>query len=202
MVNGVCLRVRRIWVVALGALLVACASCGPGLSVSMTSPQESAENLYVGPDLEISFRFEPTHIVVQLKNVGASTAALDWSQATFAGPDGKPVRLVSVGDAPVRSLRPGASARVEMTPQGGGCARPVLWHRRTSRTREVVAAGDVPSAGAEVRVLLPVQYVTASGDQVPEILQFRFRVKHAVSGSSGAQRDKPRNNDAYRELFD
>ena len=176
--------------------------CAQGLEFTMIDPQESVENIYVGPDLELSFDFEPGHIVVGPKNVGGYPVEVDWSQAAFAGPDGKPVRLVLQGEAPVRSLRPGASLMVKVSPDSGGCGEAQLWNRRAHLRKMLVPVDQVPTSGSVVRLLLPVKYVSSPNDSVPEILQFRFRARKALERKKGGRNRENQDNDAYRELFE
>lgn len=172
----------------LGLLLLAALAlpaCGnSGVLYSLSSPQVSMDNRYVGPDLEIQFRFTQRTIQLEITNSG-SDVMVNWNQATFLNPDGRAVRLEPVGAQPIYTLPSRSRTSVELTLGQWPCGSPRLWHRRVAFQRALVFPQHLQGPQPTVRVLLPVTKVQYDGQMAQEMLEFVFTVK--AQDASAAQ---------------
>jgi len=170
-------------IVSMAILLLA--GCRPDVTFRMTSPQVSPDNRYIGLDVELGFDFHEDWFSVVIANTGQGEVLLDWEQATFVGPDGIAVQLVSAGPQLIRTLPEGSRTVVKLTLVSFTHPRPPLWHRRSDRQRHLVHPLVVKRCAPSVRVALPTTRFT--GEAVTsELLQFTFDVrlggKPAVAG--------------------
>lgn len=164
--------------IALGVLLLGglggCASSE--LTYSLTSPQVSMENRYVGPDLEISFRFTQRTVVLDILNSG-SDVMVNWNQATFLNPEGRASRVEPVGAMPIYTLPSRSRTQVELTLAQWFCATPRLWHRRAGFQKALAYPQQLTGPQPSVRLLLPVTRVNSDGIMAQEMLEFVFTVR-------------------------
>lgn len=154
--------------------LVGCASSG--LTYSLTSPQVSMENRYVGPDLEIEFQFTQRTIVLEITNSG-SDVMVNWNQATFLNPEGRASRVEPVGSMPIYTLPSRSRTRVELTLAQWFCATPRIWHRRASFQKALVYPQQLTGPQPSVRLVLPITRVNSDGIMAQEMMEFAFTVR-------------------------
>ncbi len=167
--------VSLLALLGLAAMMMAgCSSSG--VLYSLTSPQVSMDNRYVGPDLEIQFTFSQRTVLLEITNSG-SDVMVNWNQATFLNPDGRAVRLEPVGSEPIYTLPSRSRTSVELTLGQWPCGSPRLWHRRVSFQRALVFSQHLQGAQPTVRLLLPVTKVLHDGAMGQEMLEFVFTVR-------------------------
>jgi hypothetical protein len=167
--------------VALLALLV---GCSPALTYRMVRPQVSGVNHYIGPDLEVAFTFTKAAIALRLSNRGDTDLAVDWSQASFVGADGRAVPLVSTGKPLLGTLPLGSSTEVEVKPSEYGVPQGEIWHRRAFLEERLVPPTLLERCSPMVRILLPVmRYSTAQTEF--EMNEFIFQVLPAQEAPAG-----------------
>lgn len=162
-------------VLALLAPIVVFVGCGGGLSYRMVRPQVSAVNHFIGPDLEVSFEFFDSFVSMNLVNSGDSDLAVDWSQASFVGADGRAVPLVTTGKPLLGTLPLGSSTRVEVRPSEYGVPPGQIWHRRAFLEERLVSPSLLERCSPMVRILLPVMRYSSSQNEY-EMNEFIFQV--------------------------
>ncbi len=178
----------------LWGLFIALAGCGGGLSYRMVRPQVSVVNHFIGPDLEVSFEFLDDAIGLSLVNSGDSDLAVDWSQASFVGADGRAVPLVTTGKPLLGTLPLGSSTQVVVRPSEYGVPPGQLWHRRAYLEERLVPPSLLERCSPMVRIMLPVmRYASpqnASQNEF-EMNEFIFQVVPARpdSGNEGGGYD-------------
>jgi len=155
--------------------MVALLGCSQGVTYRMVRPQVSTVNHYIGPDLEVSFTFSRAAIGLSLRNSGDTDLAVDWTQASFVGADGRAVPLVSTGKPLLGTLPLGSSTEVEVRPSEYGVPRGELWHRRAFLEERLVPPTLLERCSPMVRILLPVmRYASAQAEF--EMNEFIFQV--------------------------
>jgi hypothetical protein len=159
-------------------LVVLCMGCGPALTFRMVRPQVSAVNHFIGPDLEVSFVFQDASIDLILRNSGDTDLAVDWSQASFVGADGRAVPLVSTGQPLIGTLPLGSVTEVSLRPSEYGYAGGSIWHRRAFLERRLVPPSLLEKCSPMVRLLLPVMRYAQSRAEF-EMHEFIFQVQAA-----------------------
>lgn len=165
----------------LWALLGALVGCGQGMTFRMVRPQVSAVNHYVGPDLEVTFTFTEAAIGLGLRNIGDTDVAIDWSQASYVGADGRAVPLVSTGKPLLGTLPLGSSTQVEVRPSEFGVPRGEIWHRRAFLEERLVPPSLLERCSPMVRILLPVMRYSSDRAEF-EMNEFIFQVLPTKKG--------------------
>ncbi|GEM_PF-6203154 len=163
----------RALLLTLGVVLAGSSCTSSGVSYSMTYPQASPHNRYVGPDLDVTFTFTDRTVQLELVN-SQSDIMVNWNQATFMSADGRAVRMEPVGMAPVYTLPAGSRTRVELTLTQWFCATPTLWHRRVAFQTGIVHPQQLLTGSATVKLFLPITRVQADGTMGQEMMEFGF----------------------------
>lgn len=174
----------------LVAFMMLPASCAPTISFMMVGPQASADNRYVGPDLEVAFTFHDDWIGVEMANGGDEEVLVDWQNASFVGPDGSATRLISTGGPLLRALPAGSRTTVKLRPGEWTRPSPTLWHRRAHLERRLVHPTLLYQCVPVVRLVFPIRRFSAAGN---EVLEFAFRVSSSdgPQPSGGGHADSP-----------
>jgi hypothetical protein len=157
----------------LVALMVLPVACAPTVGFLMVGPQASADNRYVGPDMEVAFTFHDDWIGVEMANGGDSEVIVDWENASFVGPDGSATRLISAGGPLLRALPAGSRTTVKLKPAEWTKPAPTLWHRRAHLEKRLVHHTLLSQCVPVVRLVFPIRRFSAAGN---EALEFAFRV--------------------------
>ena len=141
------------------ALLVS--ACAQPLHYTMMAPQISAENRFIGAEVEISFRFADDRPGLLVVNTSEGDVSLDWSSCSFVTAEGQAVRLVPVGEPPLEKLPPGARFAAVLTLDRwhkAGKAGPV-WHRRETMGRRLIYSPQLtPGVPTSVKVHLALVF--------------------------------------------
>jgi hypothetical protein len=149
----------------------------------MVLPQVSASNYFVGPDLEVSFEFAPSHLDVTLSNTGDGDVLVDWAQASLVRPDGVATALLPDAVSTVQTLPSGSRSTMRLRPAEWLLPPPTLWHRRANLRPRLVPDPVFDQCVPMVRLALPVKRFI--GERVlSEVLQFSFHVSNA-GGDAG-----------------
>ncbi|MBM4370695.1 MAG: hypothetical protein FJ098_03530 [Deltaproteobacteria bacterium] len=165
-------------------LLLMAAGCARPLHYTMLAPQISGENRYIGPEVEIAFRFAEDRLGILVTNTSEGELTVDWRNCSFVTADGQAVRLVPVGDPPVEKLPPGARFAAVLTLDRWSRAGKAgaFGHRRESLGRRLVYSPQLrPGMPAAVKVHLALVYweVDDMGIELrrDENLAFEFAVQ-------------------------
>ncbi len=172
----------------LTLLLSLFVGCGPTLTYRMVRPQVSAVNHFIGPDLEVSFTFQEASLDLVLGNSGDTDLAVDWSQASFVGADGRAVPLVSTGQPLIGTLPLGSVTQVSLRPSEYGYADGAVWHRRAFLERRLVPPSLLEVCSPMVRILLPVMRYAHNRAEF-EMHEFIFQVQAATGDESNGGLD-------------
>lgn len=151
------LRILSIIIVS-AALLGACAQ---PLHYTMMAPQISAENRFIGAEIEISFRFAKDRLGILVENTSEGDISVDWANCSFVTADGDAVRLVPVGEPPLEKLPPGARLAAVLTLDQwhkAGKAGPFGRRRETMGKRLVYTPQLTPGVPAAVKVHLAIVF--------------------------------------------
>ena len=178
--------------VALGIIFAS--ACRPQVEFRMVSPQVSTDNRYIGLDVELMFGFEEDRFFLEIVNTGRGEVLLGWEQATFVGPDGVAIQLVSAGPQLTRTIPEGSRARVLLTLVSFTHPKPPIWHRRSDRKQHLVHPLIVKQCRPRVRVALPSTRYTSEGVS-SETLQFEFEVR--LDRETNTKQGEPANVEAW-----
>ena len=141
--------------------LVLAGGCAKQLHYTMMAPQISAENRYIGPEVEIAFRFGSDRLGILVTNTSEGEVSLEWRSCSFVTAEGQAVRLIPVGEFPVEKLPPGARFRAVLTLDRwhkAGKAGPIL-HRRESMGKRLIYNPQLtPGIPATVKVHLSLVF--------------------------------------------
>jgi len=136
-------------------------ACAQPLHYTMMAPQISAENRFIGPDVEISFRFAGDRLGILVVNTSEGDVSVDWSSCSFVTAEGDAVRLVTLGEPPLEKLPAGARLASVLTLERwhkAGKAGPI-WHRRETMGRRLVYSPQLtPGVPASVKVHLALVF--------------------------------------------
>ncbi len=175
----------------LAAWLVA--GCAADVTYRMVRPQVSGHNHYVGPDLEVTFRFHRDYLTLILRNSGDTDISVDWSQASFVGADGRAVPLVSTGKPLIGTVPLGSVTQVDLAPSELATPRGGLWQRRAFMEKRLVHPILLERCSPMVRILLPVMRYSSNRAEF-EMNEFIFQVlpeEAAAADDGGNDDDSP-----------
>ena len=165
-----------LFVLSLGA-------CAQPLHYTMMAPQISGENRFIGPEVEISFRFAGDRLGILLANTSEGDVSVEWSSCSFVTAEGQAVRLVPVGDPPLDKLPTGARLAAVLTLDQwhkAGKAGP-LWHRRETMGRRLVYSPQLtPGVPAMVKVHLALVFWDLDGMGIAMRRDENFAFEFAV----------------------
>jgi len=159
-------------------------ACAQPLHYTMMAPQISADNRFIGAEVEISFRFGVDQLGILVANTSDGDVSVDWSNCSFVTAEGRAVRLVSVGEPPLKKLPPGARFAAVLTLDRwhkAGKAGPV-WRRRETMGRRLVYSPQL-SQGVPATVKVHLAMVFWEMDDMgiemrrDENLAFEFAVQ-------------------------
>lgn len=173
--------------VGLMALAVAVSpGCGTPPVYILVSPQVSALNRYVGPQLNAQFSFQQDHVTVEVVNTTDGDAMIRWEQGTFVTHDGYSVPLVPLG-RPIYTLPSGSRATVKLTLAQWPCSQGRLWNRRTSLEQHLVPPDALERGNPQVKMIVPVTFIDRQGLGAEQwVFEFAFTVRSSTPGASGA----------------
>ena len=158
----------------MSAALVVASACAPVVNFRMVGPQTSAENHYVGPDLEVAFTFHEDWLSLELANGGDGEILVDWENASFVGPDGSATSLISAGGPLLRALPVGTRTTVKLRPAQLSSPAPTIWHRRAHLEKRLVHPSLLNQCVPVVRLVFPIRRYSSAGS---EVIEFAFRVE-------------------------
>lgn len=151
----------------------------------MVSPQVSALNRYVGPQVNVQFAFQQDHVAVEVVNTSEGDAMIRWEQGTFVTHDGFSVPLVPLG-RPLYTLPSGSRATVKLTLAQWPCSQGRLWNRRTSLEQHLVPPDVLERGNPQVKMILPVTFIDRQGTGAEQwVFEFAFTVRSSDPGASG-----------------
>lgn len=135
-------------------------ACAQPLHYTMMAPQISAENRFIGAEVEISFRFAQDRMGLLVENTSEGDISVDWSNCSFVTTEGQAVRLVPV-EPPLEKLPPGARLAAVLTldrwHQAGSAGQ--IWHRRETMGKRLVYTPQlIPGIPAAVKVHLAIVF--------------------------------------------
>ncbi len=136
-------------------------ACAHPLHYTMMAPQISAENRFIGPEVEISFRFGGDRMGILVSNTSEGDVSVDWSNCSFVTAEGHAVRLVPVGEPPLEKLPPGARFAAVLSLDRwhkAGKAGPIWRRRETMGKRLVYSPQLTPGVPAIVKIHLALVF--------------------------------------------
>ena len=132
--------------VAVIAVLLSC-SCsrsGSYYSYALMSPQMSAENRFIGRDIEIGFTFGASDITLTVKNTSDNPIAFDTDNSYFVDIDGRKINVIPADEDAEYNTNPGSKSTFAIGLAEYGCGeRDRLWHRRNSLRKNLVCQSQL-----------------------------------------------------------
>ena len=151
----------RTMQILLFASLVLSGACAEQLHYTMMAPQISADNRYIGPEVEIAFRFGSDRLGILVTNTSEGEVSMEWRSCSFVTAEGQAVRLIPMGEPPVEKLPPGARFPAVLTLDRwhkAGKAGPI-WHRRETMGKRLIYSPQLtPGIPATVKVHLSLVF--------------------------------------------
>jgi hypothetical protein len=136
-------------------------ACAQPLNYTMMAPQISAENRFIGPEVEVLFRFGDDRLGILVVNTSEGDVSMEWGSCSFVTADGHAVRLVPLDEPPLDKLPPGARFAAVLTLDRwhrAGKAGPI-WRRRETMGRRLIYSPQLlPGMPATVKVHLAMVF--------------------------------------------